>query len=136
MPTFNDLSRQQLESAAQTFGVTVDGRWNDSTLAGKLIEAGVTIDQIEGAKNVLAVDENSALSMFSKDSDPGGNGEPKRAVLKMERPNRSYSVLGYKFTHDHPYVVMPEEDALWIADTVEGFRIAHPTEAAKFYKGN
>ena len=130
MPSFNDLDRSQLEAAASTFGVTIDGRWNDATLAGKLIEAGITMDQIEGAKGVLESTPSAAIEMFSEEK----SGDT-RAVVKMERPNRSYSVLGYKFTNEHPYVVMPEEDALWITDTVDGFRVAHPTEAAKFYKG-
>lgn len=128
MASFNDLSRQQLERAAETFGVLIDGRWNDATLAGKLIEAGVTFDQITAAQSVVG-ESNSAASMFTKDGTKG------REVVYMNRPNKSYSVLGYKFTSDHPYVVMPEDDALWITQTVDGFRIAHPTEAARFYKG-
>lgn len=132
MSNFNELSRQQLNDAAERFGIPVDNRWNEKTLAAKLIEAGVTIDQIQGAEEILgAVDSKpeSALEQFSAKSGDS------RVVLKMDRPNKSFSIMGHKFTSDHPYVVMDEEEALTICELTDGFRIAHPTEAAKFYKG-
>lgn len=144
MSDFNDLNRQQLLDAAERFGLRVDNRWNTNTLAGKLIEMGVTVDHIRSADEVLGVTESdeSAPSDLSVDSpaseesdgEAQSNGE-KRVVLKMDRSNRSYSIMGHKFTAEHPFVVMDEEEALTICDLVDGFRIAHPTEAAKFYKG-
>lgn len=130
MSDFNNLSRQQLNDAAERFGLTIDNRWSATTLAGKLIEAGVTIDQIRGAEEVLGAspDTGDALDKFSQSED-------SRVVLFMDRPNKSYSIMGHKFTSDHPYVVMSESEALTIMELDEDFRIAHPSEAARFYKG-
>lgn len=132
MSNFNSLSRQQLNDAADRFGIEIDNRWSSNTLAGKLIEAGITIDQIQGAEEVLGVSATvptSAVDHFTAPSDSS------RVVVFMDRQNKSFSIMGFKFTSDHPYVVMDESDALMICDLSEGFRIAHPTEAAKFYKG-
>ena len=130
MTSFNELSRQQLNDAAERFGVDVDNRWSSATLASKLIEAGVTIDQIQGAEEVLGVAESkTALDRFKADA------EGDRLVVFMERPNQSFSIMGHKFTKDHPYVVMEADVAEMICDLAEGFRIADPREAAKFYKG-
>ena len=158
---FNELSRQQMVEAAERFGITVDGRWSDKSLAGALLNAGVTMDQINSAEEVLSVTEGKPSLSDTEAADdlveamrladdgapavaestpvpqeapaPEAKSSP-RVVLKMERNNKSYSIMGHKFTEDHPFIVMDEEEALWIADTVDGFRIAHPTEAAKFYK--
>lgn len=128
MTSFNQLSRQQLNDAAERFGVSVDNRWSANTLAAKLIEAGVTIDQIQGAEEILGTATSTpALDKF--------DSEGSRVVLFMDRPNRSFSIMGHKFTQEHPYVVMDEDEALTIIELSEGFRIAHPTEAANFYKG-
>lgn len=130
MSNFNELSYQQLVHAAETLAdITVDARWSSKTLASKLIEAGVTIDQIEAAEKVLGVtapESNDAASKFSAGD--------KRQVVKMDRPNKSFSIMGHKFTADHPYVVMDEDEAMMICEIAEGFRIAHPNEAANFYK--
>lgn len=134
MTNLNDLSKQQLTEAMERFNLPVDNRWNEATLAGKLIEAGVTFDQIKGAMDVLSETEGKgvdSLAIFEGDKPTEG----ARVVLKMDRMNRSYSINGYKFTSDHPYVVMDREDAEWICDVADGFRIADPSEAAKFYKG-
>lgn len=128
---FNELSRQQLTEAAERFGIHVDNRYNNKTLAAKLIEAGITIDQIQGAQEILGITEEApsgALDQFQTDTE-------SRVVVKMDRPNRSFSIMGHKFTADHPYVVMDLDDAHTVCELAEGFRIAHPTEAAKFYKG-
>lgn len=133
MTTFNDLSKQQLTEAAERFNIDVDNRWSDKTLAAKLLEQGVTLDQILGAQEVLGITENKessdALTRFASPAP-----EDSRVVVKMDRENKTYPILGYKFTQDHPFVVMDEADALWITETVEGFRIVHPNEASKFYK--
>lgn len=131
MTSFNELSRQQLNEAAERFGIPIDNRQSATTLAARLIEAGITIDQIKSADEVLGVTESSsAVDKFTVDD------EGSRVVVRMDRPNMSYSIMGHKFTRDHPYVVMDEGEAQLICDLDDGFRIAHPTEAAKFYKGS
>lgn len=129
MTSFNELSMQQLTEAAERLGLEVDKRWSLNTLSGKMIEAGITIDQIKSSGEVLGYDNTeSAADKFSSNASGG------RVVLKMDRPNASYSIMGHRFTRDHPYVVMDEEEAIVICELDDGFHIAHPTEAANFYK--
>ena len=55
-------------------------------------------------------------------------------LLKMERWNPTFNILGYRFEREHPFVLVKPEDATWIMAHEEGFRIATPEEAEEFYK--
>lgn len=54
-------------------------------------------------------------------------------LLKMERANRTYETHGARFTHDHPYVLVTRQQADQILGTEDGFRMASPQEAERFY---
>jgi hypothetical protein len=51
----------------------------------------------------------------------------------MSRQNPTYEIRGYRFTRQHPFVPVTEDDANWILENVEGFSIASPREAKEFY---
>jgi hypothetical protein len=61
----------------------------------------------------------------------------KTVLLKMERKNATYQILGRRFTRDQPFQVMTEDEAQRIIDTAEreggGFRIATPAEAKSYF---
>jgi hypothetical protein len=60
--------------------------------------------------------------------------EDKNLVLvKMDRENPRYDVMGYTFTEQNPYIAMPENRAQKIFDSQEGFRLATPREVQEFY---
>lgn len=55
-------------------------------------------------------------------------------LVKMNRANPTYEIKGHRFTSDHPFVVMSEDDAQEIFDyDPRGFVIATPKEAKEFY---
>ena len=54
-------------------------------------------------------------------------------LVKMERANFRYDIMGFSFTKDHPFVAMKEKQAQEIFDKEEGFRLATPKEAQDFY---
>ena len=60
--------------------------------------------------------------------------EPEAAptLVKMIRKNFTYEVRGYKFTREHPYALVKDEDADYLIET-GGFRIASGKEARDFY---
>ena len=51
----------------------------------------------------------------------------------MTRRNHSYEVRGYKFTRQHPFVPVTEEDAEWLVEKGGGFRPATNREIKEFY---
>jgi hypothetical protein len=51
----------------------------------------------------------------------------------MERKNPSYETYGYVFTQTHPYVAVPENTAMDIFDSEDGFRMATPREVQEYY---
>lgn len=61
----------------------------------------------------------------------------KMVLLKMERQNPTFEVLGHKFTRNQPFQVMSEQDAQDVIDVAEsmggGFRIASPSEAKSYF---
>jgi len=60
---------------------------------------------------------------------------PDEVVVKMTRPNMTYEVRGHRFTREHPFVVMTEDQAQEIFDLDgSGFRLATPREVQEYYK--
>jgi hypothetical protein len=61
----------------------------------------------------------------------------KMVLVKMERKNGTFEILGRKFTRDQPFQVMSENEAQDIIDTAAtmggGFRIATPAEAKSYF---
>jgi hypothetical protein len=51
----------------------------------------------------------------------------------MTRQNGTYEVRGHKFTKVHPFLPVSEDDANYILDNIEGFKIATPREAEEYY---
>lgn len=61
----------------------------------------------------------------------------KMVLLKMERKNGTFEILGRKFTREQPFQVMTEDEAQAIIDAAStmggGFRIATPSEAKSYF---
>jgi hypothetical protein len=54
-------------------------------------------------------------------------------LVKMERPNVSYQVRGYRFTKEHPFALVSGSDLEYVLRHEPGFRQAYPSEAQEFY---
>lgn len=54
-------------------------------------------------------------------------------LVKMDRQNFRYDIRGYTFTKKHPYQAVAPADADFIIRSVEGFRLALPSEVQDYY---
>lgn len=54
-------------------------------------------------------------------------------LIRMDRANASYNIFDVTFTQDHPYAILNREQADHLLDQEEGFRLASPSEAEKYY---
>lgn len=118
----------ELKEIADYFGVDLEGAKGKAAILSTMEEEGVTYDMYK--KFVDA--EQAEPEVVSKPKNKPVNEGPS-VLVKMERGNPSYSVNGFVFTREHPYVAMSEEDAEFIFETQEGFRMATPREVQEYY---
>lgn len=145
--SFKELDKEQLTNVAEAFGVEIDGRWKEPRIIEAILEDGVTWDMWEDANKSVSkelLEQNLGIDDLPDDEEVAAVERPlaakkfkaKNAVelLKMERWNPAFNILGYRFTRTHPFVLVKPDDASWIMSHEEGFRIASPEEAEEFYK--
>ncbi len=129
--SFKSLKVAELREIAESFGVDLVDAKGKAGVIEALEEEGVTYDLYEKMANAERADEDEIDVFYSKKqntTDPTGT-----VLVKMDRPNPLYETCGYRFTKEHPYVAMSENDAQDIFDVESGFRIATPAEAKEFY---
>ena len=147
--TFNNMSKVELTSVANTFGVDVDGL-SQAKIKTEIIDNGVTwemwtkhktlVDEIKAADitdedvTAAALPTSALAEGHSNAKETFHSARINKYILKMDRENGTYEIRGYKFTHEHPYVIVEEADATWILQNQEGFRMATPLEAEQHYK--
>lgn len=56
-----------------------------------------------------------------------------KVLIKYERKNPTFEVLGFVFTTRHPFATVPSEVADYLVRNVEGFRPAMPSELTDYY---
>lgn len=54
-------------------------------------------------------------------------------LIKYDRKNPTYQVVGYTFTRRHPFASVPPEVAEYLVRQIEGFRLALPSEVTDYY---
>ena len=126
--SFDTMKINELKGLAESFGVDIENAKTKKELIAALTEEGVTYEsyaKFAGAETVeLKIDKKKEKEIL----------KPQKTILvKMDRMNHSYQVMGYTFTQQHPFVAMSEDDAQRIFDTQTGFRLATPREAQEFY---
>lgn len=128
-----DLKKAELEELADGFAVDLEDANTKAKIIERLKEEGVTDD-------VLA--STDAGQPVSDDSDEPATAAPKKAPVKpedqvivyMRKANPTYEIFGHRFTKQHPYVAMSEDDAQAIFDAEpRGFSIATPAQAKEYY---
>lgn len=81
--------------------------------------------------------DNSAVNSQeeAKNTEEAASDEPEqpRHLVKMTRKNFSFRARGYKFTREHPYALVKEEDVEHFVNERKGFALATPEEARRFY---
>lgn len=141
--SFTDMSKAELEVVADTFGVDVDGRWGDQRIIAEILNDGITWEMWEEA-NASVIPELVEERVPEPEPEPEPESKSDTTtrfksrnsveLLKMERWNPTFNILGYRFEREHPFVLVKPEDAQWIMSHEQGFRIATPEEAKEFYK--
>lgn len=130
--SFSSLKLEELRQVAETFAVDHDSAKNKADLIALLAEEGVSFDMYQNftqaEKAEPELDQKTVKGSPEKVTPQSG-----QVLVKMERMNPSYDVMGFTFTRENPFIVMSEKSAQDIFDTQEGFRLATPKEVQEFY---
>lgn len=127
--SFETLKKEDLLKIADDYGVDTKPTDTKAVIIGALLEDGVNWDDV--AKMDKTVAEQDAILKEEKVVEKT-NG-PKQ-LLKMLRANGTYEIRGVIFKREHPFALVPEEDAEYIVENdPNGFRYATPKEAADYY---
>ena len=121
----------ELKKIAEDFAVDTEGLKNKADIIAALSEEGVTFAIY--AKTLDVKEDEAEMSEEEVLPKPDKTQSKDNVLVRMERANFRYDIMGYTFTKDHPFVAMKEEDAQKIFDVEEGFRLATPREAQEFY---
>lgn len=129
--TFETMKVAELRKIAEDFAVDTEGLKNKADIIAALSEEGVTFAIY--AKTLDVKEEEAEMNENEVLPKPDKTQSKDNVLVRMERANFRYDIMGYTFTKDHPFVAMKEEDAQKIFDVEEGFRLATPREAQEFY---
>lgn len=113
------MNKDDLKVAASRLGLTVKDDDSNKQIVEKIKNAGISY----ATYKKLYLDEGEEMS--KPESHP--------VLVKMDRQNFTFEAFGHKFTKEHPFVPMSEDDAQEIFDAYEGFRLATPSEVKNFY---
>lgn len=129
--SFDTLKVSELKEIAEDFGVETEDLKNKKDLIAALTEEGVTWSVYQ--KTIKDIDENAEEIEVLPRLDVSKVNDKDKVLVKMERDNFRYDIMGHTFTKQHPYVAMSEDEAQEIFDKEEGFRLATPKEVQEFY---
>lgn len=127
--SFTSMKIDELKKIAETFGVDYEDAKNKQDLLALMGEEGITYEMYEKFTKAESIKEET--KMKPKSEKPVATED--LILVKMDRMNPRYDVMGYTFTSENPFIAMPEDRAQKIFDTQEGFRMATPKEVQEFY---
>jgi hypothetical protein len=150
--SFKQLKKDVLVQVAEDFAVDLPEDIDDTTkdeIIARLTEDGVTWELYKEAFPSV-MDQEDATKAADPEDEPEVQEEPDpksdepedepevpntrgKVLLKMDRANGTFVIRGYKFTKDHPFLPVSSDDATFITENVEGFKIANPKEVDEFY---
>lgn len=129
--SFDTLKVSELKQIAEDFGVEVENLKGKKDVIAALADEGVTWAVY--AKTLQDVDDAKEEVEILPKFDPKKEQDKDSVLVRMDRANFRYDILGFTFTKEHPYVAMSPEKAQAIFDKEEGFRLATPKEVQDFY---
>jgi hypothetical protein len=127
--SFSTMKVSELKDVADYFAVDLDGVKGKPAILAALEEEGITFEMY--SKFVSA--EKAEPDLLPKQEKKAVPANANLVLVRMDRENPSYEINGHMFTREHPYVAMSEEDAEFIFETQEGFRMATPKEIQEYY---
>lgn len=136
---FSSLTIPELRGVAEQFAVDIPDKVKSKPAIIKAIEDdGVTYQMYKSMLVPAAEEEPDLAETNESELDDGPyerqlDDEDPTTVIKMTRKNNSYEVRGYRFTRQHPYAVVSDDDAEYLIEFGGGFRPASKKEILEFY---
>lgn len=127
--SFSTMKVADLKEVAEYFAVDLEGVRGKPAILAALEEEGITYEMYA---QFADAEKAEADILPRKEKKPVADGA-NLVLVRMDRENPSYDINGYTFTREHPYVAMTEDDAEFIFETQEGFRMATPREIQEYY---
>lgn len=146
--SFKNLNKEKLLGAAEFASVDVTEENNKAEIIAALEEAGFSWSnyqkfvgaderipgeakrQAEAPRQEVASDAHAELASQAIQFD-------QLVLIKMERQNPTFDILGHRFTKQQPFKALSVDEAQRIIDTAAslggGFRIATPAEAKEYF---
>lgn len=136
---FEELTVPELKAVAEQFAVDLDGITKKADIVAEIKTLGVTWQMY--ADTLEPVEEDEPVELTALDvaplaedaAEPVEEEDEELIVVKMVRANFTYEIRGYRFTRQHPYALVKEEDADYLVEVDGGFRMASPREIREFY---
>ena len=139
---FTELKKDELLEAVEIFGTDVRPTASKADIIAALVEDGIDYETFVKFKEKPEEPEEDALLLAAMEDkaepivdeeDPVEN-EKDTVLLRMTRGNGTFEIRGYRFTREHPYAIVTEDDADYLIEIATGFRIASPKEARLYYQ--
>lgn len=118
---------KELREVGDYFGVELEGLKTKNEVISVLAEEGISYEMYSKFLGAEKAEVDVPAPKVNKKA--GDNA----VLVRMDRENPAYEINGYKFTREHPYIAMSQEDADFIFDTQIGFRMATPREVQEYY---
>lgn len=156
--SFQNLNKEELAEVAEFFVVDVEAAdeengptkkeliaalaagdepvswddYKDTFLAAK--EAG-TAEAPKGVESLPDTDDEDSeeIATPKKAGKPEPVDKSDHVLVKYQRKNPTWEVVGYTFTAKHPFASVPAEVAEYLIRQQEGFRLALPSEVTEYY---
>lgn len=125
--SFATMKIKELREVGDYFGVDLEGLKTKNEVISVLSEEGISYEMYSKFLGAEKAEVDVPAPKVNKKA--GDNA----VLVRMDRNNPAYEINGYKFTREHPYVAMSQEDADFIFDTQIGFRMATPREVQEYY---
>lgn len=125
--SFATMKIKELREVGDYFGVDLEGLKTKNEVISVLAEEGISYEMYSKFLGAEKAEVDVPAPKVNKKA--GDNA----VLVRMDRENPAYEINGYKFTREHPYVAMSQEDADFIFDTQIGFRMATPREVQEYY---
>jgi hypothetical protein len=129
--SFDTLKVAELKQIAEDFAVDVADQKGKKDIIAALAEEGVTWAIYQKSKAIE--EEELEMNETLPKAAPKAVKEEDMVLVKMNRANFSYEIMGHRFTKEHPFIAMDKDTAQAIFDKEEGFVLATPAEVQEFY---
>lgn len=129
---FETLKKARLREVAEEFAVDIEDDATKNEIIRALGTDGVTWEMYQKTFPETET-EQPKVETTPSPAPVEKKVASSQVLMKMTRGNPTYQIRGYTFTRRHPFVLVSSEDANYIIDNVDGFRIASPREAEEYY---